>query len=439
MTARPPRPRLLWVTYDFPPRQAAGAFRPVKLYKFLDKSQVDIEFLTSRAESFAGGEHMLDDVEPKPVVYRAGGTPVDRLFEGIKARLVKLGFARAGRRTLWERIGYRLVLPFAFPDKHVVWGLRSALRALWLHLRRPLSVIYTTSFPESAHLPGMLLHLFGVRWVADYRYGGPMWTTAMVFGRKSLWGERLALAFQAYVLRHADLVITQSDTLRENFIARFGLDASRVAALPNGYDEDGFHDFGSHAAPFARAAGELHLLHLGGDWFPDASQSANLDDLLTRLVAETGHKVVVHALGVDILGARQQTTAKAYHYQFHGAVPHAEALKYLAAVDAFILSMIAETAGHGSVAGWLPAKLWEYLRAGKSILLMGPQDDAWRYAEACGAVIYLGGAATPLHLPAAHVLAAIEAGARHPERAHDHEWGARALTFDALLKRVVNP
>ena len=113
------RPHLLWVTYDFPPRQAAGAFRPVKLYKFLDKSRVDIEFLTSRAESYAGGEHMLDDVEPKPRVHRAGGTPVDRLFDGLKARMVRMGIAQAGRRSLWERIGYRVALPFAFPDKHV--------------------------------------------------------------------------------------------------------------------------------------------------------------------------------------------------------------------------------------------------------------------------------------------------------------------------------
>ncbi len=369
------RPHLLWVTYDFPPRQAAGAFRPVKLYKFLDKSRVDIEFLTSRAESYAGGEHMLDDVEPKPRVHRAGGTPVDRLFDGLKARMVRMGIAQAGRRSLWERIGYRVALPFAFPDKHVLWGLRSAVRALWMHVRRPLHVIYTSSFPESAHLPGMLLHLFGVRWVADYRYGGPLWTTVLVFGRKSLWGERLALAFQGYVVRHADLVITQSDTLREHFIAHFGLDPQRVASLPNGYDEDGFVDFGQHGAPFARADGELHLLHLGGDWYPDAGQVANLDDLLTRLVEETGCKVILHALGVDIFAGRHDQAA-AYHYQFHGAVPHAEALKYLAAVDAFVMSTIAETADHGSVAGWLPAKLWEYLRAGKVILLMGPRDDA---------------------------------------------------------------
>lgn len=437
MTDRPPTARLLWVTYDFPPRQAAGAFRPVKLYKFLDKSRVDVEFLTSRAESFAGGEHMLDDVHPKPVTHRAGGTPVDRLFEGLKARLVSLGLARAGRRALWERIGYRLVLPFAFPDKHVPWGLRAALRALWIHLRRPLDAIYTTSFPESAHLPGILLHLCGVRWVADYRYGGPLWTTALVFGRKSLWGERLALGFQAYVLRHADLVITQSETLRELFIEHFALDPARVAALPNGYDEDGFVDFGRHAPPFARAPGELHLLHLGGDWYPDAGQLANLEDLLARLADETGVKVVVHAVGVDILGAHRAPSPAAYEYRFHGAVPHAEALKYLAAADAFLLSVIAETADHGSVAGWLPAKLWEYLRAGRMILLMGPRDDSWRYAEACGAVLYLGSAGAPLHLPAAEVRAAIERGASHPERAHDHEWSTRARSFDALLARVL--
>ena len=277
--SRDPR-RLLWVTYDFPPRQAAGAFRPVKLYKYLDKSELAIEFLTSRAESFAGGEHLLDDVHPQPLVRRAGGIALDRIFELPKHLLVRAGLASAAKRSLWERLGYRLLLPLAFPDKHVLWGLSAAWRALILHLRGRFDAIYTTSHPESAHLPGMLLHLLGVPWIVDYRYGGPLWTATLKVGHKSLWGARLGLAYQRYVLRHADVVIVQSETIREQFMARFGLPPAGITALPNGYDEDGFSTFGDGPAPFARAAGELHLLHVGGDWYPDTGHIANLLDPL---------------------------------------------------------------------------------------------------------------------------------------------------------------
>ena len=434
--SRSPR-RLLWVTYDFPPRQAAGAFRPVKLYKYLDKSDLTIEFLTSRAESFAGGEHMLDDVQPKPLVRRAGGIALDRVFELPKRLLVRAGLASPAKRSLWERLGYRLVLPLAFPDKHVLWGLCAALRALVLHLRRRFDAIYTTSHPESAHLPGMLLHLLGVPWIVDYRYGGPLWTTTLSVGHKSLWGARIALAYQRYVLRHADVVIVQSETIREQFMVRFSLPPAAITALPNGYDEDGFSDFGHGPAPFARAAGELHLLHVGGDWYPDAGHIANLLDLCKRLAQDSAAEVVLHAVGVDILGHTPLPPQAGVRYAYHGPQPHAEVIRYLAAADAFVLSTMAGTHSGQSIVGFLPAKLWEYLRAGKAILWMGPQDDAWRYAEECGAVIYLGTLGSPLSLAVAEVRAAIAAGAVHKQRASSHDWRSRAAAFNTILKRAL--
>jgi len=427
--------RLLWVTYDFPPRQAAGAFRPVKLYKYLDKSALAIEFLTSRAESFAGGEHMLDDVHPKPVVRRAGGVALDRLFDAPQRLLTRFGLASPHKRSLWERLGYRLVLPLAFPDKHVLWGLCAALRALGMHVRQRFDAIYTTSHPESAHLPGILLHLLGVAWVVDYRYGGPLWTTTLSAGRKSLWSARLALAYQGYVLRHADFVIVQSETIREQFLARFGLDPAGIAALPNGYDEDGFRDFGAGPAPFTRAPGEMHLLHVGGDWYPDASHISNLLDLCARLASDSGAAVVLHTVGVDILG--KTALPAGLRYDYHGPQPHAEVIRYLAAADAFILSTMAGTDSGQSIVGFLPAKLWEYLRAGKAILWMGPKDDAWRYAEECGAVIYLGALGSPLSPPVAEVREAISSGARNRHHAHNHDWRSRAAAFNSLLKRAL--
>ncbi|MBK6656631.1 MAG: glycosyltransferase [Proteobacteria bacterium] len=429
--------RLLWVTYDFPPRQAAGAFRPVKLYKYLDKSRLSIDFLTSRAESFASGEQLLEDLDPAPTVWRAGGLPLDRLFEKPKRVLARLGLARAEGRSLWERIAYRVVLACAFPDKHAWWGLRAAVRAVMLHARRRFDAVYTTSHPESAHLPGLLLKRLGVPWIVDYRYGGPLWTTTLTVGRRSVWGAAREIAYQRRVLERADFVIVQSDTIRNDFIARFGLAPERIVALPNGYDEEGFREYGTQQAPFARAPGELHLLHVGGDWYPDAGHVANLLDLCRRLAADIGADVVIHAVGVDILRDDLPPPGSGCRYVHHGHRPHREVIGYLAACDAFILSTMADTDSGRSITGFLPAKLWEYLRAGKAILWMGPQDDAWRYAEECGAVIYLGSLGSPRVLPATEVRAAIAAGARNQQRAHEHDWRSRAAAFDDIVARVL--
>jgi glycosyltransferase involved in cell wall biosynthesis len=56
-------------------------------------------------------------------------------------------------------------------------------------------------------------------------------------------------------------------------------------------------------------------------------------------------------------------------------VPHTEALAAMAAADALLLVV---GGGRGpAVPGWLPGKIFEYLRSGKPVLSLGdPQGDA---------------------------------------------------------------
>ncbi|MGE0384291.1 MAG: glycosyltransferase [Gammaproteobacteria bacterium] len=431
--------RVLWVTYDFPPRQAAGAFRPIKLYKYLDHHKYRIEFLTSPAESYAAGERLLDGIEPAPIVHRARGLPADRFLEPLERLLARLGLGSgaSARGPLWKRAGYRLALSSVFPDKHAIWGCMAALRAYALHRRRPFDAIYTTSHPESAHLPGLLLRRLGVPWIADYRYGGPLWTTNLHARRPTLWNPRRYLAWQRRVLEGADIVVTQSETLRRDFSTAFDLDDTRILTVPNGYDEDDFAGFDGLAAPFTRRPGELHLVHVGGDWFADQSNVAALCTLLRDLKAEVGgNDVVLHALGVDILpGAGVE---RGFRYVYHGPKPHAQVFPFLAHADAFLLSTMARTGDDRSITGFLPSKLWEYLRAGKPILWMGPQDDAWRNAQECGAVVYLGQLGAPVAITAADVLSAIRAGVPGKDRAFTHQWDRRAALFTGALDRALH-
>ena len=38
--------RILWVTFDFPPRMSSGAYRPIKVYKYLDPAVCQVDFVT---------------------------------------------------------------------------------------------------------------------------------------------------------------------------------------------------------------------------------------------------------------------------------------------------------------------------------------------------------------------------------------------------------
>ena len=66
------------------------------------------------------------------------------------------------RAGLGRRLYGWFALSTYVPDHLFIWGWCAALKGLWLHLRHRYDVVYTTSFPESAHLPGLLLNAVGV-------------------------------------------------------------------------------------------------------------------------------------------------------------------------------------------------------------------------------------------------------------------------------------
>ncbi len=86
-----PKTRILWVTFHFPPRQSSGVFRPAKIYKYLDKTDLEIDFLTlslhGKYKRAVQDSSLLDDISPAPSIYRV---PSPELEELVRAVLDKL-------------------------------------------------------------------------------------------------------------------------------------------------------------------------------------------------------------------------------------------------------------------------------------------------------------------------------------------------------------
>jgi glycosyltransferase involved in cell wall biosynthesis len=256
-------------------------------------------------------------------------------------------------------------------------------------LRHRYDVVYTTSFPESAHLPGLVLSALGVRWVVDYRYGGPLWIKEVVGFRKPPLRERLDHRYQQWVLTRADRVITQSERIRADFCRVFPLDPSRVVVIPSGYDEADFERTIASPAPFAKAANEIHLLHMGtleGAGEVERKEIAQTVDALAARLRDRGRRLVLHALGSDVLAAGAHRAAHV-EYHHHGVVVHHDVPSYLVAADCYLLSTW--TTSNGGVKGFIPSKLWEYLRAGAPILTTGPKDEVWSIVEDAGVGLHM--------------------------------------------------
>jgi glycosyltransferase involved in cell wall biosynthesis len=453
--------RILWVTYDFPPRQSSGVFRPVKLYKYLDKERYEVDFLTqplmATFREAVTVEGLLEEMQPRPRIYRPPNYVLDDLLRELFRRRAKPGTrapsaapsapgpngeaTAASRRRAGKAIYGAAIMKLYFPDQFFLWGILATIVAVVLHLRRRYDVVYTTSYPESAHLPGLVLRRLGPEWIADYRYAGALWNKKLIGYPKTKGRERRELRYQRRVLRGADFVVTHSETIGDEFCRRFGLSPSRVRAISNAFDEEDFVDFDSLPHPFEKKPGELHLLHLGVWYLTPAEASRLVEELLALRSAGEGsfREIVLHGVGEDLLADEQLRGKTGLRYVRHGVVPHELLMPYLAAADCYLLSTLATVDEGRPIQGFLPGKLWEYLRGGRPILYVGPDDEPWRIVQRYGQGIYLGLLDGARRLPGGELTSAFARSGRPSPAVGDHSWRSRAAAFEEVLEATLAP
>ena len=461
--------RILWVTFDFPPRMSSGAYRPIKVYRYLDPAVCRVDFVThGESRRFAGATHdesLLRDVERPPRVFRVP-TPVPHdVLPALAARLrgrrpeeqreSKVPAKATGTSEIQAKgtesskaggLYRRFAMAAYFPDHLMVWGALAALRCAWLQLRYGYDVIYTTSFPESAHLSGRLLRWLGVRWVVDYRYGGPLWIKSVVGHRKTAARDARDLAFQRRVLQRADRVITQSEQIRADFAEAFGLDAGLMHVVPSAFDEADFDGADARPVPFAKADGEVHVLHVGVMEGVGAEELRRVVGALNRLqagVASHGRRLVVHAVGSDVFAGARNPFGMEFEYRHHGTIVHHDLAPYLLAADAFLISTVTAAAGNDAIRGFIPSKLWEYLAARRPVLMVGPKDAVWSILEQQQVGVDLGETAGAT-VSADAFLDAVRSVPQSKADVRQFTWRARAASLQRIFtslhrERVVAP
>jgi glycosyltransferase involved in cell wall biosynthesis len=149
--------------------------------------------------------------------------------------------------------------------------------------------------------------------------------------------------------------------------------------LPNGFDED---DFAGLAAP-AKRAGELRLLHVGSlkggrsplPVFRAMKELAARDAKYARIafsLVGTHHRE--HVAAAEGIGLNGQVA-------WAGREPRRDVVRRMGESDALVLfpSQDAPTA--------IPGKTYEYLRAGRPVLVVSAPNETTRFLEGKGPVV----------------------------------------------------
>lgn len=373
------RPRVLVVTYYFPPSGGSGVQRMLKAVRYFRDAGVEPVVLTVEAGAYATLDPALAADVPDGVrVVRTAALDPFGLYGRLTGRsrkdAVAVGSATdtvtgdtgaVAKLALWARANVFL------PDARVGWApfARRAARQILREARRegrPFGGVITSGPPHSVHLVGLAAQREGVRWTADFR---DPWTGITFYDELPM--TRAARRFDGWlerrVLRRADAVVTVSPSWARHLGAQGGLAPGTVRVVHNGFDTADFE--GVAATPPATDGGAFVLAYVGSLYGPRNPHA--LWGAMRQLRADgRADGVRVRLVGLVVPEVLESARAAGVDVEHVPYVPHAEAVAEMARATALLLSIDPTRLEDGILTG----KLYEYLASGRPVVGLGPPD-----------------------------------------------------------------
>ncbi len=294
------------------------------------------------------------------------------------------GLDAATNLSLFGRYPRSLALPDRWASWRP-WGVRKALQVL---RKSGVDAILSTFPIATAHHIGLeVARRTGLPWIAEFR--DPMWQGDYPPDPRvnRVW---LELEGQIFARANAAVVTTPGAlaTYRERFPA---FDASRLLLIENGYDEETFRraseSLPTRVAPGADPTKPIRLLHSGLIYPSERDPTQLLDAIATlkrtgRLTAD--HLQLTLRASGNEAAFRRDLEARAITdiVRLEPAIDYLPALQEMLTADGLLILQAANCNAQ------VPAKLYEYLRAGRPILaLTDAAGDTARTLENVGAAL----------------------------------------------------
>ncbi|ETX01914.1 MAG: hypothetical protein ETSY1_05535 [Candidatus Entotheonella factor] len=381
---------VLMIAYYFPPSGVSGIYRTMRFLKFLPECSWRPVVLTLQPDAYEAGEPRDDSwLERLPADLTVIRTTEFRVLEGLQWLRGRRGQApavpasaqaaprlherREAATSWWQRCKDAVTGMLSTPDRQIGWW-PPAVWAGWQAVRdHGVSVLYSTGKPWTTHLVGYgLRRLTQTPWVADFR---DPWLNNPSSAPMSRLRQAMEARLERLVMRWADVVVANTEVVRQEWLQRYPfLKPDKAVTITNGFDPD---EALSHRLPLAprcsSRAPRLTLTHAGSLYaqrYPHHFFVA-LDRILTR------GAVPQDRLQVNLVGSWDTQTSAflAVHpkvaevVQLVSQVPHHVYLDYLQQSDVLLLLQ-------PQTASQIPAKVFEYMQAGKPILALTPPHGA---------------------------------------------------------------
>jgi glycosyltransferase involved in cell wall biosynthesis len=359
------RLKVLLVSHAFPPANEIGAVRVGKFAKYLHEAGHDVRVV---AAPRAGDQSLALEIPADRVVYQPGWE-VDDIFDGLVKPIRRWwrdatpaapgadDFVAPPAASSTGALARHYYALLRIPDSRVGW-IKAATLAGRRLMRDWRPDILVASAPPNSGLvvASRISRVCGVPWVAELRdlwvdnsyYEEPVWR---------LWVDRL---FERRILGSAAGLVSVTPRWAESLRRRY---PKPTACILNGYVEE---DFPPH--PAGPPCGDILSILYTGSLYTGYRDPRPLFHAIDLLGAERD-RVAVHFYGPPRAGVEPLAAAHgvADRVFVHDPVPYKASLALQTSADILLLLQWNDEKDAGNI----PAKFYEYLGAGRPILLLG--------------------------------------------------------------------
>jgi glycosyltransferase involved in cell wall biosynthesis len=394
--ARGSRPRALVIAYDFPPHAAVGTMRTLRVVRQLDARGWQVTVLTGHQDAYRAStpvdSALLDRIPRAVGVIRARALrPLERVQQAMQPRFRRraqvgkspqqvrsapLASGESPRRrsplvTALARMHDIADALVSIPDQETGWLMPAALRGMIDQVghARP-DVIYSSAPPWTGQLVAAILQqVLRCPWVADFR---DPWARAPWREDRYRFAIRGAAVLERLIVHRCDRIVFVASANRDDFAARYGASvAAKFDVVPNGCDPA---EFDGLRTPAGERNGPFVLLHAGSLYAgrtPVPLLKAVASALERGLVDRDRFRVRflgVNAFDRHDLPATCRELGLDHVVEFLPRVAREESLRAMMSASALLLLQ----PGH-SVS--VPAKVYEYMAAGRPILAIAEEGE----------------------------------------------------------------
>lgn len=360
-------PRVLIVTYYWPPGSGAGVQRWLKFSRYMPQFGWEPVILTVDPgfAAFPALDKSLEAEIPADLeVYKTKATDYFRIYSKDKSKIPSSGFASNENNGIQDKIIRFIRGNFFIPDPRRGWNKFAFRQACSLIGKYKISHVITTSPPHSTQLIGLKLkkRFPDIEWIADLR---DPWTDIYYYDRffPTFPARKIDLGYELKVLTSADRIITVGRSLKNLFSSRGEGIEKKTEIIYNGFDEDDFSGYES-AEPDVFTVSYIGTL----------SDSYPVNGLLTALMEciKEGIDLKMKFVGF-VSDSRKRLLTSVLgekRVEFTGYVDHRTAIGNMFS-SSLLLLIIPD---HKSSQSIITGKLFEYLATGKPILCLGPSE-----------------------------------------------------------------